>query len=96
MFVSMVQFPEIKAGKEEDFKAWFVWANSEFSKFPGFIRRSLLEPEQDGIYAAIIEMNSKEDFLRLHASPVHTEVAQKVAPLLAGSGSARFYRIVIK
>ena len=31
MFVSMVQFPEIKAGKEEDFKAWFVWANSEVS-----------------------------------------------------------------
>ena len=96
MFVSMVQFPAIKIGKEEDFKAWFSWANSEFGKFPGFIRRSLLEPEQGGNYAAIIEMNSKEDFQKMHSSPIHAEVAQKAAPLLDGSGASVFYKILIK
>ena len=48
MFVAIVNYPQIKAGQEDAFKSWFRWANSEFSKSPGFIRRSLLLAEKGG------------------------------------------------
>ena len=57
MFISMVQFPAIKEGQDEAFKDWFKWSNSEFRKLSGFIRRSLLEPENGGTYVAIVEMH---------------------------------------
>lgn len=95
MFVSIVQFPKIKAGQDEAFKAWFRWSNAEFGKFPGFIRRSLLEPETGGTYAAIVEMASKESFAAMHSSPIHAEAGKKVTALFEGSPTPTFYKIII-
>ena len=95
MFVSIIQFPKIKDGQDETFKSWFKWANSEFSKFPGFIRRSLLEPEKGGAYAAIVEMESKETFLAMHSSPIHAEAGEKVIGWVEGSPTPTFYNIII-
>ena len=95
MFVSIVEFPVIKEGQDETFKDWFKWSNSEFSKFPGFIRRSLLEPENGGTYAAIVEMETKEAFLAMHSSPIHAEAGKKVAALFLGSPKPTFYKIII-
>ena len=77
MFISIVQFPAIKEDQDEAFKDWFKWSNSEFRKFSGFIRRSLLEPENGGTYVAIVEMETKEAFLAMHSSPIHAEAGKK-------------------
>ena len=96
MFVSIIQFPKIKDGQDEAFKAWFKWSNSEFSKFPGFVRRSLLEPEKGGNYAAVVEMEGKENFMTMHSSPIHAEAGKKVIGLFEGSPTPTFYKIIIQ
>ena len=96
MFASIIQFPKIKDGQDEEFKSWFKWSTAEFSKFPGFIRRSLLEPEKGGTYAAIVEMQSKENFTTMHSSPIHAEAGKKVIGLFEGSPTPAFYKIVIQ
>jgi heme-degrading monooxygenase HmoA len=93
MFVSIIQFPKIK---DEAFKAWFKWSNSEFSKFPGFVRRSLLEPEKGGTYAAIVEMEEKESFMTMHSSPIHAEAGKKAVELFEGSPTPNFYKTIIQ
>ena len=37
MFMAIVQFPAIKAGKETDFLEWFVWSNDALAGLKGFI-----------------------------------------------------------
>ena len=44
MFVNVVEFPPIKKGKDEEFRKWFVWSNTVYEKFDGFISRRLLKP----------------------------------------------------
>ncbi len=96
MFVSIIQFPKIKEGQDEAFKEWFKWSNSEFSKFSGFIRRSLLEPEKGGNYAAVVEMEGKENFITMHSSQIHAEAGKKVIGLFEGSPTPTFYKIIIQ
>lgn len=31
MFIVIISFPPIKAGKDEEFREWFAWSNKEFS-----------------------------------------------------------------
>jgi hypothetical protein len=54
MFVVIISFPPIRAGKEPDFLRWFESSNQAFSGFKGFMRRRLLEPVKGGTYAAIV------------------------------------------
>ena len=44
MFVALISFPPIKAGKDAEFREWFASTNQEFSKSKGFIGRRLLKP----------------------------------------------------
>ena len=55
MFVVIINFPPIKAGKDVEFQEWFSWSNKEFAKHKGFINRRLLKPLKGGSYAAVIE-----------------------------------------
>ena len=95
MFIVVVSFPPIKAGKDEEFEQWFAWSNSEFSKFKGFIRRRLLKPLGGGNYAAIVEFENRETFVVMENSPIHDMAREKVMPLFDGKPAPHFYEVVI-
>ena len=57
MFIVIINFPPIKAGKDEEFREWFAWSNKEFAKSAGFISRRLLKPVKGGNYAALAFVN---------------------------------------
>ncbi len=95
MFVVFINFPPIKAGKEEEFKEWFAKSNKEFSKFKGFISRRLLQPMEGGNYAAVVEHESQETFLTMHKSPEHGEAGKQVWPLFDGSPTPHFYQVIV-
>jgi len=44
MFVVVISFPPIKAGKDAEFREWFASTNEQFSNHKGFISRRLLKP----------------------------------------------------
>ncbi len=94
MFVVLIAFPPIKAGKDAEFREWFVRSNEEFSKFKGFIRRLLLKPLEEGNYAAIVEFENRDAFRAMHGSPAHDKAGERVAPLFDGSPTPRFYEVV--
>lgn len=94
MLVNIVYFPPIKAGKDEEFRKWFVWSNEEFAKFKGFGGRKLLLPRDGGNYVAIVEHESDETFIAMHSSPVHAQAQQKVLPMFEGSPKPQFYKVV--
>ncbi|CAB4327262.1 antibiotic biosynthesis monooxygenase [Brucella sp. 6810] len=94
MFVNIVKLPEIVEGKEEEFRQWFAESNKEFAKFPGFIRRDLLQPQNGGNYFSILEHESKETFLKMHTSPVQAAFKARVSSLLKGEPSPSFFEIV--
>lgn len=96
MFVAIVNYPKIKEGQEDAFKSWFKWSTAEFSKSPGFIRRSLMIAEKEGEYACLVEMESKESFMALHSQPVHAQAAEKAIELFEGRAVPTFYTIVIQ
>ena len=94
MFVVIVNFPLIKAGKDDEFRKWFAWSNQEFAKHKGFINRRLLKPLKEGNYAAVVEHESHETFMAMHTSPIHDEAGKKVEPLLDGHPTPRFYEVI--
>ena len=94
MFVAIVSFPPIRAGKEDEFLQWFASSNQAFSGFPGFIRRRLLEPVKGGNHAAIVEFESQAAFEAMHGSPVHDLFGEKVMPLFEGKPVPEFYRVI--
>ena len=95
MFVVVISFPPIKAGKDAEFQKWFGSSNAEFSKFKGFIRRRLLKPLEKGNYAAIVEFESKDAFTAMHSSPAHDRAGALVAPLFDGNPTPHFYEVVM-
>lgn len=94
MFVNIVKLPEIVEGKEEEFRQWFAESNKEFAKFPGFIRRDLLQPKNGGNYFSIVEHESKETFMAMHTSPAQAVFKARVVGLLKGEPSPSFFDIV--
>lgn len=94
MFVVIISFPPIRAGKESDFLQWFTSSNQVFSGFKGFIRRRLLEPVKGGIYAAVVEFEAQAAFEEMHASPLHDVFGEKVTPLFDGKPSPAFYKVI--
>jgi heme-degrading monooxygenase HmoA len=95
MFVAIISFPPIKAGKDGEFLEWFAWSNRKFSAQQGFISRRLLKPLQGGDYAAIVEHSSRETFMAMHGSPGHEEAGKRVGPLLDGKPTPRFYEVIV-
>jgi heme-degrading monooxygenase HmoA len=95
MFVVVIDFPPIKAGKDAEFREWFASTNEQFSTFKGFIKRRLLKPLQEGNYAAIVEFENQETFQALHSSPDHDKAGERVRPLFDGSPAPQFYEVAI-
>jgi heme-degrading monooxygenase HmoA len=69
MFMAIISFPPIRAGKDAEFLEWFAWTNKEFSAQKGFIRRRLLKPLQGGSYAEVVEHESRETFMACIRAP---------------------------
>jgi len=95
MFVNLIEFPPVKKGKDEEFKEWFVWSNTVYEKFDGFISRRLLKPTKGKeSYAAIVEHKSEKTFMAMHLSEERQKAWAKVEPLLEGSPKPHFYKVV--
>lgn len=94
MFVVIVSFPPIKAGREAEFLRWFASSNRAFSEFSGFVRRRLLKPIEGGTYAAIVEFESQAAFQAMHSSPAHDWAGEQVMPLFAGKPTPTFYEVI--
>ncbi|NDP48288.1 MAG: antibiotic biosynthesis monooxygenase [Sulfuriferula multivorans] len=95
MFIVIINFPQIKAGKDAEFREWFVQTNKEFATHKGFISRRLLKPIESGNYAAIVEHESHESFMTMHDTPAHTEASKRVEPMFDGSRSPKFFEVII-
>lgn len=95
MFVVIINFPPIKAGKDAEFLEWFAWTNETFGNHRGFVARRLLKPMKGGNYAAIVEHESEETFMAMHNSPAHAEAAERVGPLFDGHPTPEFYEVII-
>lgn len=95
VFVNIVRFPPVRAGRDAEFKEWFAWSNQEYAKHEGFIRRRLLRPREGGNYAAIVEHESYDTFMQMHTSPTQAEARKRLEPLLEGNPSPQFYEAVM-
>ena len=94
MFVVIISFPPIKAGKEAEFLHWFASSNQTFSKFDGFLSRRLLKPLEKGTYAAVVEFETRAAFQDMHSSPVHALAGAEVMPLFDGKPTPTFYEVI--
>jgi len=95
VFVVIAEFPSLKEGKDAEFREWFALTNKEFAKFKGFVSRRLLKPVKGGNYAAIVEFETREDFIAMHDSPIHAEAGKRTGALFNGSPSAIFYEVIV-
>lgn len=95
MFVNIVHFPPIKAGRDAEFREWFAWSNTEYAKHKGFIRRLLLQPRGGGSYSAMVEHDSYDTFMAMHTGPTQAEAHARVEPLLDGRPTPHFYEVVV-
>lgn len=95
MFVNVVTFPPIVAGKEAEFEQWFRWSNKLYEPFDGFISRRLLKPLDAGNYVGIVEHESRETFMAMHTSVERELARKKVDALFAGSPQPHFYELVV-
>jgi heme-degrading monooxygenase HmoA len=96
MFINIINFPPVKAGKDGEFREWFAWSNKEYAKHRGFISRKLLRPRGGGNYVGIVEHESYETFMAMHTSPTQAEAGKRVQPLLDGSPSPAFLEVVVE
>jgi heme-degrading monooxygenase HmoA len=96
MFINIIQFPPIKAGKDAEFLDWFEWSNKEYAKHKGFISRRLLKPREGGNYVGLVEHESYETFMAMHTSSTQAEASQRVKPLFDGSPTPGFLEVVLE
>jgi heme-degrading monooxygenase HmoA len=96
MFVNIVHFPPIKAGKDAEFQAWFAWSNEQYARHKGFISRKLLKPREDGNYVGVVEHESYETFMAMHTSPTQAEAHKRVEPLFDGNPTPEFYEVILE
>jgi len=96
VFVNLVQFPQIRKGKDRKFREWFKWSNTVYARFDGFITRRLLKPTKGrSRYVAIVEHRSEKTFVAMHLSDERQKAWARVEPLLRGSPEAQFYEVII-
>jgi heme-degrading monooxygenase HmoA len=95
MFIVIVNFPPIQPGKDAEFREWFAQTNEEFGKHDGFISRRLLKPINGGNYAAVVEHESHETFMKMHGTPAHAKASERVAPFFDGSRTPQFYDVIV-
>jgi len=96
MFVVLINFPLIKAGREAEFEEWFAWSNQQFARFNGFVGRRLLKPIGGGNYAALVEFICEDNFRAMHGSLEHDEASDRVRPLFQSAPVPHFYEVVVE
>lgn len=96
MFINIIYFPPIKAGKDVEFREWFTWSNQEYAKHKGFISRRLLKPRGGGDYIGLIEHESYETFMAMHTSPTQADAHKRGEPLFDGSPSPGFFEVELE
>jgi heme-degrading monooxygenase HmoA len=94
MFVALISFPPIKAGKDAEFREWFAASSRAFSTFSGFRSRKLLKPVEEGTYAAIVEFDDQATFQSMHSSAIHEKAGAQVKPLFDGRPAPKFYEVI--
>lgn len=92
MFVNIVLF-SIKKGKEQEFKDWFKESNAIFSKFDGFVSRTLLV-SANGSFAGIVQHRNKDTFMKMEGSKERNELRTKVLPIFEAEPKPSFYEVV--
>ena len=95
MFIVIISFPPIKAGKDAEFQKWFASSNKAFSAFKGFISRKLLKPIEGGNYAAVVEFENQAAFKAMHSSSIHDKEGEQVKPLFDGNPTPTFYEVIV-
>ncbi|HET7091064.1 MAG TPA: antibiotic biosynthesis monooxygenase [Anaerolineae bacterium] len=95
MFVNIIHFPPIKAGKDAEFREWFAWSNEEYAKHKGFIHRWLLRSREGGNYVGLVEHESYETFMAMHTSSTQAEAGERVKPMFDGDPTPQFYEVVL-
>ena len=95
MFVNIIQFPPVTAGKDDEFKAWFAWSNEQYAEHEGFISRRLLKPRDAGSYVGIVEHDSYETFMAMHTSSTQAKARKRVKPLLESDPTPQFFDLVV-
>lgn len=96
MFINIINFPPIKAGKDAEFREWFERSNQEYAKHKGFISRRLLKPREGGNYAGLVEHESYETFMAMHTSSTQAQLHKRVEPLFDGSPTPGFFDVVME
>ena len=96
MFVNIIYFPPIRAGKDAEFREWFAWSNQEYAKHKGFISRKLLKPHEGGNYVGLVEHESYDTFMATHTSQTQAEANKRVKPLFDGSPTPGFLEVVLE
>ncbi len=92
MFVNIVMF-SIKKSKEQEFKEWFKESNAVFSKFEGFVSRTLLV-SANGTYVGIVQHKNKDTFVKMESSRERNELRTRVLPIFEAEPKPSFYEVV--
>lgn len=95
MFINIIRFPPIKAGKDAEFRAWFEWSNKEYAKHKGFVSRRLLKTQENDNYVGLVEHESRETFMAMHTSNTQGDANKRVKPLFDGDPTPEFYEVVM-
>ena len=93
MFVAIAQFPEVPAGQEDEFEAWFAWSNDQLRDIDGLQGRRLLRAG-DGTYIALVEHQSARTFAAMHLTDVASLVHARLGQVLHGEPVATNYEVV--
>ena len=97
-FVNLTNFPALKPGRDAEFEDWFRHSSEIFSRYRGFISRTLLKSTGEtgrGRYAAVLEHESKETFMAMHLSDDRQRLFKKVETLIDGMPEPHFYEVVV-
>ncbi len=92
MFVNFVLF-SIKKGKEREFKDWFKESNAVFSRFDGFVSRTLLV-SSSGQFAGLVQHRSRDTFMKMEASKERNAMRTKALAVFEAEPKASFYEVV--
>ncbi len=95
MFINIINFPPVKAGKDDEFQDWFSWSNEQYATHKGYISRKLLKPREGGNYVGVVEHESYDTFMAMHTSSTQAEARKRVVPLLEGNPVPHFYVLIV-
>jgi len=93
-FVSLVVFPGTKPGREGEFMEWFKRSCDLFSRYRGFISRTLLKPlKKADLAVALTEYESEESFMVMRMSDDRRQMFTKGSELLVAPYESHFYTV---